>query len=188
MKIAKICLGGFLVLVLLGFFTVGMANAQFPDLTQWEGKWFKLTMKTTETVYNGVEIKTQNINSVFYLGITKFNPPGELTGVVWEQNDAGEWKQGFEVKIKVIGGTDLDFLCTYMETEDIISLTNPQFFGFSARVTGKLSKGVLKSATFKTVGGFSWEQNFNPLNSEYLVSGISISGSLMDPSKLPFKP
>ena len=185
MKIGKLYLGGFLVLVLLGYFTIGMANAQFPDLTQWEGKWFKLSMKTTENVYNGVKIETENINSVIYLGITKFNSPAELIGVVWQQNDAGAWDQEGEIKIKVIGGTNLDFLCTYMQSDD--SVTNPMYFGFSARVTGKLSKGVLKSATFKTLGGFSWEQNFS-LNSEYFVSGFSISGSLIDPSKLPFPP
>lgn len=143
MKIGKLCLGGFLVLVLLGFFTIGMANAQFPDLSQWKGKWFKLTVKTTENVYNGVSIQTEKINSVIYLNITNFNSPAELTAVVWQQDDAGTWKkEGDDIKIKVIGGTDLDFLCTYMQSDD--SLTNPEYFGFSARVTGKLSKGVLK--------------------------------------------
>lgn len=185
MKIGKLCLGGFLVLVLLGFFTIGMANAQFPNLSQWEGKWFKLSMKTTENVYNGTSIGTEKINSVIYLGITKFNSPAELVGVVWQQNDAGTWEEAGEIKIKVIGGTELDFLCTYMQSDD--SLTNPHYFGFSARVTGKLSKGVLKSATFKTLGGFSWEQNLS-LNSEYFVSGFSMSGNFIDPTKLPFTP
>ena len=69
MKIGKLCLGGFLVLVLLGCFTVGMANAQFPDLSQWEGKWFKLSVKTTENVYNGVSIVTEKINNVIYLNL-----------------------------------------------------------------------------------------------------------------------
>jgi len=187
MKIGKLCLGSFLSLVVLGCFAVGMANAQFPDLSQWEGKWFKLTVKTTENVYNGASIQTEKINSVIYLNITKFNSSAELTAVVWEQNEegAGAWEKQGEIKIKVIGGTDLDFLCTYMQSDD--SLTNPQYFGFSARVTGKLSKGVLKSATFKSLGGFSWEQNLS-LNSEYFASGFSISGSLVDSSKLPFTP
>ena len=192
MKIGKLCLGGFLVLVLLGYFTIGMANAQFPDLTQWEGKWFKLSMKTTENVYNGASIGTEKINSVIYFGITEFIPLNltdpispALKCEVWQQNDVGAWEQGDEIKIKVIGGTDLDFLCAYTQFDD--SQTNPMFFGFSARVTGKLSKGVLKSATFKTLGGVSWEQNLS-LNSEYFVSGFSLSGNFIDPTKLPFTP
>ena len=184
MKIGKVCLGGFLALAFWGFFAVGMANAQFPDLTQWEGKWFKLSMKTTETVYNGATIETKKINSALYLNITEFDPPQELTAEVWQQNEAGAWEQS-EIRIMVVGGTDLDFLCAYTQLTG--SQTNPLYFGFSARVTGKLSKEVLKSATFKTLGGFSWEQNFS-LNSEYFVSGFSISGSLIDPSKLPFTP
>jgi hypothetical protein len=184
MKIVKLGFGGFLVIVLLGFSTVAIANAQFPGLTQWEGKWFKLSIKTTENIYNGVKIETDIITSVIYLGITKFNPPAELIGVVWQQyeEDPGSWEQA-EINMKVVGGTDLDFLCAYMQSVD--SLDNPYYFGFSARVTGKLSKGVLKSATLKTLGGFSWEQNFS-LNSEYFASGFSISGNLIDPSKLPF--
>ena len=185
MKIGKVCLGGFLVLAFLSVFAVGVANAQFPDLSQWEGKWFKLSQKTTENVYNGTSIVTQKINSVIYLNIKQFIPPAELAGVVWQQNQAGAWEQADEISLKVIGGTDLDFLCAYMKSDD--SLTNPQFFAFSARVTGKLSKGVLKSATFKTLGGSSWEQNLS-LNSEYFISGFSISGSLVDSSKLPFTP
>ncbi len=185
MKIGKLCLGGFLVLVFLGLFAIGMANAQFPDLSQWEGTWFKLSQKTTENVYNGTNIVTQKINSVIYLNIKQFIPPAELAGVVWQQNDAGAWVPAMAISIKVIGGTDLDFLCAFMQSDD--SLTNPQFFAFSARVTGKLSKGVLKSATFKTLGGSSWEQNLS-LNSEFFVSGFSISGNLIDPSKLPFTP
>ena len=185
MRIGKFCLGGFLVLVFLGLFAVGMANAQFPDLTQWEGRWFKLSMKTTENAFNGVSIETEKINSVIYLNIRQFIPPAALVGVVWEQSDAGAWVPTMEITIKVVGGTDLDFLCAFMQSDD--SLTNPQFFAFSARVTGKLSKGVLKSATFKTLGGSSWEQNLS-LNSEYFVSGFSISGNLIDVSKLPFTP
>ena len=42
MKIRKLWLNGFLVLVLFGFFMVNMAQAQ-PDLSGWERKWFKLT-------------------------------------------------------------------------------------------------------------------------------------------------
>ena len=61
MRIGKFCLGGFLVLVFLGLFAVGIANAQFPDLSRWEGKWFKLSQKTTENVYNGASIVTQKI-------------------------------------------------------------------------------------------------------------------------------
>ena len=186
MKISKLCLGGFLFFVLLAFFAAGMANAQFPDLSQWEGKWFKLTLKTTENVYSGDKIEIENISNVLYLGITKFNSPTELIGVVWEQTDTPAWEP-FDIKIKVIGGTDLDFLCTYMETEDILSPTNPSFFGFAARITGKLSKGVLKSATLKTLGGFTWEQHPSP-DLEYIASGLSMSGSLIDPSKLPFTP
>jgi hypothetical protein len=107
-----------------------------------------------------------------------------LTVKVWQQNDGGGWEVFVDdLNVRVIAGTDLDFLCvTTLQMDD-----PPQFFGFAARVTGKLTKGDLKSGTFKSLGGFSWEQLLDQ-NPEYFAAGISINGSLADPSKLPFTP
>jgi len=179
MKIGKICLGGILVLVLLGCFTLGMANAQPIDLSQWAEKWFNLTTRTTGAFYDGVSIKTENESFVVYLRIIKLEVPGELTGVLWQLDEEDGWK-GYPIAIKVIGGTSLDFLCTFMDESNPTSY----YFGFSARVTGKQSKGVLKSAKFKSLGGFSWEHS----SSDHFASGVSISGSFIDPSRLPFTP
>lgn len=186
MKICKIGMSGFFVLALLVCLTVNGANAQSPNLSGWVGKWFKLTVKTTGVFFDfeNSKLKTGNDNSTNYLYIKQFNPPSELTVKVWQQNDGGGWEVFVDdLNVRVIAGTDLDFLCvTTLQMDD-----PPQFFGFAARVTGKLTKGDLKSGTFKSLGGFSWEQLLDQ-NPEYFAAGISINGSLADPSKLPFTP
>jgi len=185
MKIRKLWLSGFLVLVLFGFFMVNMAQAQLPNLSMWEGKWFKLTVKTTGVFFDGSKLKTGNDNSTNYLYITKFNLPSELIVKVWEQNDQGGWEVFIDnLSVRIITGTDLDFLfVTTLESNDP---SESMFLGFAARITGRLTKGVLKSATLKSLGGFSCGQELDI--SEYFASGVSINGSLIDPSKLPFTP
>ena len=188
MKVCKIGLSGFLVLALLGCFTVNVAHAQSPNLSGWVGKWFKLTVKTTGLFFDfeNSKLKTDHDNSTNYLYMKKLNSASELIVKVWQQNDDGEWEVFVDdLSVKVIAGTDLDFLC--VTTLQLDNPSNPQFFGFAARVTGKLTKGELKSATFKSLGGFSWEQLLDQ-NPEYFASGISINGTLTDPSKLPFTP
>jgi hypothetical protein len=187
MKIRKLWLNGLLVLVLFGFFMVNLAQAQLPDLKEWEGKWFKLTVKTTGLFFDGSKLKTGNDNSTNYLYINGFNSTlGRLTVQVWEQNDQGGWGVFVDdLSLKIIAGTDLDFLfVTMFESNDPLE---PMFFGFAARITGRKTQGVLKSATLKSLGGFSWEQLLD-LNPEYFAAGVSINGSLIDPSKLPFTP
>lgn len=186
-KNSKIWLSGFLVLALLGCFTVNGAHAQSPNLSGWVGKWFKLTVKTTGVFFDFEDSKLQtgNDNSTNYLYMKKFNS-SELIVKVWQQNDSGGWEVFVDdLSVKVVAGTDLDFLC--VSTLEINNPSNPQFFGFAARITGRLTKGELKSATFKSLGGFSWEQLLD-LNPEFFASGVSINGSLIDSSKLPFTP
>ncbi|HSB07232.1 MAG TPA: hypothetical protein VLK23_18795 [Thermodesulfobacteriota bacterium] len=188
MKIRKLWLSGFLVLVLFGFFMVDMAQAQLPNLIMWEGKWFKLTVKTTGLFFDGSKLKTGNDNSTNYLRIKEFHPPAELTVQVWEQNDQGGWVVFVDnLSLKIIAGTDLDFLfVTTLEIND--DPQNPAFFGFAARITGRLTKEVLKSATLKSLGGFSWEQILDLNPKEYFAAGVAINGSLIDSTKLPFTP
>jgi hypothetical protein len=74
----------------------------------------------------------------------------------------------------------LDFLilCHIVSEENI---------GFTARITGKESKGTLRSATFKTLGGYSYARSSDPIltprNSS--AEGLTITGSLISESKLP---
>jgi hypothetical protein len=86
MKIRKLWLSGFLVLVLFGFFMVNMAQSQ-PDLSRWEEKWFKLTVKTTGLFFDGSKLKTGNDNSTNYLYIKEILPQIDRQGI--EQNDQG---------------------------------------------------------------------------------------------------
>jgi len=49
-----------------------------------------------------------------------------------------------------MGGSDLDFLCQSQVTDNAANSTE----GFTARIVGKETAGVLKSATFKSLGGY----------------------------------
>ena len=130
-------------------------------------------------------LRLGNDNSTNYLYIKEIRP-SELIVKVWEQNDQGEWVVFVDnLSLKIIAGTELDFL--FVTTLEINDAQNPAFFGFAARITGRLTQGVLKSATLKSLGGFSWEKELGI--SEYFAAGVAINGSLVfDPNKLPFTP
>ncbi len=76
--------------------------------------------------------------------------------------------------LHIIGGTPTDFLCWSQVNGDFTG-------GFAARIQGKENGGILKSATFKTLGGYYFETT-----SGTLVAGkMSISGTLVPESKVP---
>ena len=182
MKSHRVWLVGLKVVFLIICFTFGTAHSQ--DLSGWVGKWFKLTysFKGYETSISTAYIpKSQNDKATLYLKITAWNIANQsdpsLECVVYDQDEEGAVNQT-NIVLHYLGGTDLDFLV-------LCHIVSDQRIGFTARITGKESKGTLKSATFKTLGGYAWERSSDPVSNprESEAGGLTISGSLT--SKLP---
>ena len=181
MKSNKVCFCGLLVLFVIMCFTVSTTCAQ--DLSGWVGKWFKLTYigKGYETFKSEDHIPGPQSNTTpLYLKITAWDTTDEsdllLRCSEYDQG-GGEFNQRI-VDLHYLGGSDLDFLCLsgFGDSE------SPE--QFTARITGKESGGILKSAAFKTMGGIYWEKSQNvPRNSK--AGGFTITGSLISESKLP---
>jgi len=147
-----------------------------PDMTIWVGKWFKITEKIT-----GFSVGTSGIvkDSGSYVGYLKFQnwDPNNKTFQAdrYEQDTNGQWfiEPG---TLLYIAGNDLDFLCSFQVTD---SATNTME-GFTARIQGRETGGVLNSATFKTLGGYYVEKSNGSGPTEHYAGGLKITGKLVD--------
>jgi hypothetical protein len=183
MKSNKVWFCGFVVAFVIMCFAISTARAQ--DLSGWVGKWFKLkySAKGYETTGEGSYIpQTENGTGSSYLKITAWdttNPSDLLLRCSLYDQDDEEVVQKI-VEIHYLGGTDLDFLCLGFIAD---SEGHEQF---TVRITGKASGGILKSATFKTLGGFGWDKNqYDSDPRKSWAGGLTITGTLISESKLP---
>jgi hypothetical protein len=184
MKSKKVWLIGIKVAFLITFFSIGVAHSQ--DLSGWVGQWFKLTStyKGYDTSNDATHIpQTLTGKNTGYLKITAWNTTNQsdkfLSCTEYDQDEGGNTNQS-GITLHYLGGTDLDFLV-------LCHIASEQNVGFTARITGKQSTGTLKSATFKTLGGYSYSRSsdpiLNPRSGE--AEGLTIAGSLISESKLP---
>ena len=184
MKLCKICRVGLGITCGIILFTFSTAHSQ--DLSSWVGQWFKLTdsYKGYETASDPSHVpQSQTGKTAFYLNITGWNTTNQsdkfLTCSEYEQDEEGAILQN-NITLHYLGGTDLDFLvlCHIVSEENI---------GFTARITGKESVGAWKSATVKTIGGYSYARSGDPILSPRngRAEGLTITGSLIPESKLP---
>jgi hypothetical protein len=183
MKMRKILLKSLIVFGFLSCFFIETTYAQVPDLNIWVGKCFKLNYKISNLNFDGSKMKRENENFVGYLLISQWDADNKkLWGPLYSYDgEIGQWTFTY-ISLNILAGTDLNFLLWYVSP---LMPDTDFFIGFSAQITGRMSKGELKSASFKSLGGFSWEveEDSDP---EYWAGGISIKGSLIDESKLPF--
>ncbi len=182
MKSNKVWFCGFVVAFVITCFTASTTRAQ--DLSGWVGQWFKLTV-------NLKEWNTQNTGGDYFIQTQGSTVPAFLKITAWDTTDpsdpllrcsgcdqgGGEFNQ-YIVELHYLGGTDLDFLCLGIVVE------SEHHEQFTARITGKESGGILKSATFKTMGGIEWTKNQDDPRSGK-VGAFTITGSLISESKLP---
>ena len=184
MKSQKAWLIGITVAFLITFVSIGVAHSQ--DLSGWVGTWFKLTStsKGYETSNEPNHIpQALSDKSTAYLKITAWNTANQsdkyLSCSVYDQNEDGNTNQS-SITLHYLGGADLDFLV-------LCHIASEQNVGFIGRITGKQSTGILKSATFKTLGGYSYARSsdpiLNPRSAE--AEGLTITGTLIAESKLP---
>jgi len=183
MKSRKVWLIGPQVALLIICFTFGTAHSQ--DLSGWVGKWFKLNYnsKGYETFTNPTHTpETQSLHRTLYLKVTAWdttNPNNQFLRCSSYSKDGEEIYED-TVDLIYLGGTDLDFII-------LCHISGEVRVGFTARITGKGSIEALKSAAFKTLGGYSWQKSSDPISNprDSIVGGLTITGALISESKLP---
>ncbi len=168
MKIGKVWLVSLMVGIFLGCLTFSTAHAQ--DMAIWTGKWFKLTTKYSG--YSGA-ISSYKETEVNYLKILNVDETNKVINFLNYFYEEYEW-QIESVDFHYFGGSSLDFLCYYFECEG----EDRYCFGFTGRIQGKMKKGILTSATIKSLGGFEWDVYGG-------AAGVTVTGSLIPESKLP---
>ena len=168
-----------------------------PDMAIWMGKWFKITIKNAgyyvgassngnpaiRNVATSDDNEVQEISSDFnsVAGYLKFwssdTNQNILQADLYEPDGNGGWITE-PLSFHYIGGSDLDFLCWSQVTGDFS-------LGLTARIHGNDRNGVLRSASFKTLGGYYFEIDNTLTPPEYWAGGFSMNGTLIQESKVP---
>ena len=180
---------------------VTSSNPQPPteDLTLWSGQWLKVTIKydgyslgisnpglvqqdpASSEEDNTSEMGKDHENVVAYLNITAWDPQQNvLQSELYQRDSKGQWIHA-PLTFHFIDGTRTDFLCWSQVSGNFTA-------GFTARLQGRETGGILKSGTFKTLGGYYFEiDSTGGASSSQAFSGgqVSINGSLVPESKVP---
>jgi hypothetical protein len=170
--------------------TVTVSAAPQPgsvDLTNWSGQWLKTTIRydgyyfgqSTSRGSSG-DVATPKMDRNYegigaYLKFGSWDPKQNvLQGELYQYDTKSNQWVSDPLAFHLIGGTPTDFLVWTQVNGDFTS-------GFTVRIQGRETGGILTSATFRTLGGYYFETS-----SDTPVAGkISISGSLVPKSKVP---
>ncbi|MBM4339395.1 MAG: hypothetical protein FJ110_07605 [Deltaproteobacteria bacterium] len=166
----RIILSGLAVSVLMLGFLLTSAHAQVPDLSVWNGTWHRLNVRETGSNYDGARMNRDNQNSVIYLQIHDQIGP-ILNATLYLREDLN-WVP-VPIEMNFIGGAPLDFIfhVEFQSTDAIGTL----FIGFAGQLSGRMVGGILRSTSFKSLGGYVWEQEAV----ESWARGLSITGNLI---------
>jgi hypothetical protein len=156
------------ILLLIGFFITGVANAA-PDMSKWEGKWFSFQMMKKGVIFDGSNFMNGTEKSSGYFKIKSWNPAEEKFEINVYSNDNGGW-QVVTRYINFYAGNALSFLFWYQD-EGI------QFVG---QIQGKEKGGILSIATIKTLGGLVLDNDDN----EYAVGSTNLTAKMVAESKV----
>jgi hypothetical protein len=172
-------------------FNTGYAQS-VPDLSIWEGKWFKASAVVTGLEFENIGskyVKPLGGSSPTYLNVRTWASP-VLTCDLWLWNvdvdtDIGNWELFLsDFELTYIAGSDLDFVCWFTKTPEIQPAPRPStWLALMFRITGKLDKfSAISSASLKTQGGFFWE--LDDRTTEVDAGGLKITGTLTNVTTL----
>ena len=120
-------------------------------------------------------------NITAYLKLASWDPNQGVLQAEIHQKDSqtGQWVSD-PLALHLIGGSSTDFLCWTQVNGNMTS-------GFVVRVQGKEKDGVLKSGTFKTMGGYYFEMKGETASNSAgsLAGAISINGNLVPEARVP---
>ena len=162
------------ILLLVGFFITGVANAA-PDMSKWEGTWFSFKMTKKGVIFDGSHFMNVTETNSGYFKIQSWNPAEEKFEINIYSNDNGGW----QVKTRYMNfyaGNALRFLFWYRNEGD----------HFVGQIQGKEKAGILSSATIKTLGGIALGNDGNEygLGSENLTAKMVAESKVKVPSNV----
>lgn len=173
MKIGKRWLIVLIVGLLIGISTLNISYGQ--DFSIWENKWFKLTYTTKgycELVENHIPFPSSD-KLTAYLETGVLNVSENILEAYLHYYIDDAWTS-VVTPLSYRIGNELDFICS---SEFVGDPTG----GFTARIKGKMVGGSLKSATFKTLWGYSYDTE----GLEHCFHQATMSGKLVDVLKVP---
>jgi hypothetical protein len=188
MRITKVWFVGLIVWVFIGFFIISTVYAQGWQMNDWVGKWFKITVKAKGYKFDESGFVNYNQTIVVYIKVTAWVPDNPddkvLQGLVYQEEE-DIWST-WPINLHYIAGNNLDFLCWFEQYSEDSNQREKN--GFTARITGSVSGGALKSAKFKSLGGYEWAIHDVPGCSDCSsgkARGTTLTGSLIADAKLP---
>ena len=161
------------------------------DMTNWVGTWFKVRVDSEGYSVGETAMTPVHDTIAGYLEITAWNSDTKIfEATLHGQNDAEAGWSSIPLQLRYISGSSQDLLCWSQVTGDTDN------YGFTARIRARMRKGVLVSATFKTVGGYYVqslglsEASANASDSDASdhqdrAGWLKIGGKLIDISKVP---
>jgi len=150
-----------------------------PDLTDWVGKWFRVTEKAKGYRYARPQLSKTSAGHTGYLKFWEWDPLNSvLKGDRYEQDaQSGQWvSEPFD--LHYLAGSDIDFLCWSEVSGNMTVL-------FTARVQGKKKGDMLQRASLKSMGGYYMEKSAGDVSPEYWTGGLSVTGTLVPASSVP---
>jgi len=167
-------------IVIAGALLLLLATPVHADPGVWVGKWFKVTIAFNRLRISSTGVRTDRQRGAAYGKIESWNPSGGQLVATFHfyAPDSQSWFAR-SADLTVFAGSDLDLFVLGT------SATKLQEFGFTARLQGKQKGGALKSASLRSLGGYSWEIDDVPGSDERWIGSFGLSGKLIDESKVP---
>jgi hypothetical protein len=158
-----------------------------PNMTNWVGKWFKVTEKDDGYYATNSTLTKDNSSVVAYLKIWDWNPTQNVFHVDRYEYDTakGQWLSS-SIDLQYIGGSQQQFLCSYHQ----MAGTGAQnMIGFTVLIQQGSSddeEDASNASTFSTLGGYYVESGKDSSGSSVnYIGGLTISGSEVSLSTVP---
>jgi hypothetical protein len=158
------------ILLLMGFFITGVANAAESGMSQWIGKWFsyKVSGQGIEIQPDGSGLTKSRIMERGYFTISSWDGARFMIDAFYLKN--GNWETDSR-RLGYIAGTDLTFLFE-MDYEAIY---------LTALMQGSNKNGILSSAKITTYGGIVFP---HVENTAIGVGNVSLTAKMIAASKV----
>jgi hypothetical protein len=190
MKKFSVGIGAFIALFLAIGLCADMAEAQVPDLTIWNGKWMKMSVKASKgLLFNGADSTSGPIGKVggggtYYACATNDALSDAVNLTIYESVDrlavlVGTGSIQWDVGSNTYWAGLADFAI------DVVALDPNIYVGAAVIVQGTLDGATLKSGKLQSMGGYGRGDDFNT-GGDYGVFGASLKGTVT--TKLPFSP
>jgi len=159
-------------------------------MTIWTENWLKVAVAADGDDIEVLSLSDEDRKETAYLKISDWDPVSQvLQATLNVRDDDRHGWSSVPFPLHYISGTNLDFLCWAQVTGD-----NGVIYAITARVRGTLKGGVLRSATFTTVGGYyvqtlrsneSSDEDDEDSDHEHQGGQLKIKGKLISKTRIP---